>query len=194
MFCVSFLSNLLSALCAYFGLVLSHALGYVAAPLAKPEREYLADQLVRERDEVVQRGVRRADLAAIRETAEGQDLQSRRHDVRAPGTVRVDAVYLGFDRDEVGIGKEVGAPAVFVVSCHTCPNSRKPHIPHTLPPSQFPFTSSIYGGTSTQEHGHNFRKHRSSRTTLLIQLLDDHRDRKAVPPSFEINVSPGAQK
>ncbi len=82
MFCVSFLSNLLSALCAYFGLVLSHALGNVAAPLAKPEREYLADQLVRERDEVVQRGVRRTDLAAVRETAEGQDLQPRRHDVR----------------------------------------------------------------------------------------------------------------
>ena len=37
----------------FFGLVLSHALGYVAAPLAKPEREHLADQLVRERDEVV---------------------------------------------------------------------------------------------------------------------------------------------
>ena len=47
MFCVSFLSNFLSALCAYFGLVLSHVLGYVAAPLAKPEREHLADQLVR---------------------------------------------------------------------------------------------------------------------------------------------------
>ena len=91
----------------FFGLVLSHALGYVAAPLAKPEREHLADQLVRERDEVVQRGVGRADLAAVRETAEGQELQPRRHDVRAPGTVRVDAVYLGFDRDEVGIGKEL---------------------------------------------------------------------------------------
>ena len=38
--------------------------------LAEPEREYLADELVRERDEVVQRGVRRADLAAVRETAE----------------------------------------------------------------------------------------------------------------------------
>ena len=35
--------------------------------LAEPEREYLADELVRERDEVVQRGVRRADLAAVGE-------------------------------------------------------------------------------------------------------------------------------
>ena len=58
-----FLSHLLSALCAcFFGLVLSRALGYVAAPLAEPKREYLANELVRERDEVVQRGVRRADL------------------------------------------------------------------------------------------------------------------------------------
>ena len=92
MFCVSFLSNFLSALCAYFGLVLSHALGYVAAPLAEPEREYLADELVRERDEVVQRGVGRADLAAVRETAEGQDLQPGPHDESAPGTVCTDAV------------------------------------------------------------------------------------------------------
>ena len=99
-------------MCAYFGLVLSHVLGYVAAPLAKPKREYLADELVRERDEVVQRGVRRADLAAIREAAEGQDLQPRRHDVRAPGTVRVDAVYLGFDPEEVGIRRELGVPGV----------------------------------------------------------------------------------
>ena len=76
--------------------------------LAKPKREYLADQLVRERDEVVQRGVRRADLAAIRETAEGQDLQPRRHDVRAPGTSRVNAVYLGSEREEMGIGNELG--------------------------------------------------------------------------------------
>ena len=87
----------------------------MAAPLAKPKRENLADQLVRERDEVVQRGVRRADLAAIRETAEGQDLQPRRHDVRAPGTVRVDAVYLGFDPDKLAIVKEIGAPAVVFV-------------------------------------------------------------------------------
>ena len=107
MFCVSFLSHILSALCACFiGLVLSQALGYVAAPLAEPKREHLANELVRQRDEVVQRGVRRADLAAVREAAEGQDLQPRRHDVRAPGTGRVYAVYLGFDRDEVGIGIE----------------------------------------------------------------------------------------
>ena len=116
MFCVSFLSHILSALCACFiGLVLSQALGYVAAPLAEPKREHLANELVRQRDEVVQRGVRRADLAAVRETAEGQDLQPRRHDVRAPGTVRVDAVYLGFDPDEVAIVKEIGAPAVVFV-------------------------------------------------------------------------------
>ena len=143
----------------YFGLVLSHVLGYVAAPLAKPEREYLADELVRERDEVVQRGVRRADLAAVRETAEGQELQPRRHDVRAPGTVRVDAVYLGFDRDEVGIGKEIGAPGVVVVA----PNSCSMHLPHSLPPTQFPSTRTIYGGTGTQEHSHNFRNHRAVR-------------------------------
>ena len=84
MFCVSFLVIFLApcACACFFGLVLSHALGYVAAPLAKPERENLADQLVRERDEVVQRGVRRADLAAVRETAEGQDLQPRRQSLR----------------------------------------------------------------------------------------------------------------
>ena len=125
MFCVSFFSNFLSALCAYFGLVLSHVLGYVAAPLAKPEREYLADELVRERDEIVQRGVRRADLAAIRETAEGQDLQSRRHDVRAPGTVRVDTVYLGFDPDEVGVRRELGVPGVVATLTNNIA-----HIPH----------------------------------------------------------------
>ena len=75
MFCVIFLVIFLAPCALIFGLVLSHALGYVAAPLAEPKREHLADELVRERDEVVQRGVGRADLAAVRETAEGQDLQ-----------------------------------------------------------------------------------------------------------------------
>ena len=85
----------------FFGLVLSHALGYVAAPLAKPEREHLADQLVRERDEVVQRGVGRADLAAVRETAEGQELQESEIDdliqfsnLRESGAARRGSVWL----------------------------------------------------------------------------------------------------
>ena len=48
---------------------------YTISCLSPSVREHLADQLVRERDEVVQRGVGRADFAAIRETAEGQYLQ-----------------------------------------------------------------------------------------------------------------------
>ena len=65
---------------------------YTISCLSPSVREHLADQLVRERDEVVQRGVGRADFAAIRETAEGQYLQPGRHDEGAPGTVRADAV------------------------------------------------------------------------------------------------------
>ena len=148
MFCVSFLSNLLSALCAYFGLVLSHALGYVAAPLAKPEREHLADQLVRERDEVVQRGVRRADLAAIRETAEGQDLQSLRQDVRAPGTVRAEPVDVAFDRGEVGVDGHfrIEKTRLWIQILHQG-NNRV-----------------VMGrsSTSAEEHGYNFHKHPSA--------------------------------
>ena len=172
MFCVSFLSHLGSALCACFiSLVLSHALGYVAAPLAGPKREYLADELVRQRDEVVQRGVRRADLAAVREAAEGQDLQPRRHDVRAPGTSRVNAVYLGSEREEMGIGNELG---VLIDTQH----STRGQIPHFLPRTPFPFTANIYGGPSTQEHVHNFRKRRTARTKIrsFCELFDDHRN------------------
>ena len=68
----------------------------VAAPLAEPEREHLADELVRERDEVVQRGVRRADLAAVRETAEGQDLQGVMMYARQEPCHAVDADLIQF--------------------------------------------------------------------------------------------------
>ena len=131
---------------------------YTISCLSPSVREHLADQLVRERDEVVHRWIGRANHApgryssirspAVRETAEGQDLQSLRQDVRAPGTVRAEPVDVAFDRGEVGVDGHfrIEKTRLWIQILHHG-NNRV-----------------VMGrsSTSAEEHDYNFHKHPSA--------------------------------